>query len=52
MTDFKPKIKFIGEPPADQETYLRRLYKLVDEAAEGDPGEAEDERPEESEPTV
>ena len=39
---FDPKIKFIGKPPDDQEAYLAQLYKLVDEAAEGDPGEKEE----------
>ena len=33
------KVKFIGEPPEDQEAYLAKLYKLVEEAAKGDPGE-------------
>ena len=37
------KIKFIGEPPADPESYLKQLYKIVDEAALGDPGECEEE---------
>ncbi len=36
---FDPEIKFIGEPPEDKEAYLKRLYALVVEVTDGDPGE-------------
>lgn len=35
-------INFIGRPPEDIDSYLSQLYSLVEDAAKGDPGEAQE----------
>lgn len=32
-------IKFIGEPPVDEDDYLSKLYLLISGACDDDPGE-------------